>query len=323
MLKKLVLLWLALLLLSGALLNGCAAASVYNTSESRPKPSDLLQSSAGNALYTTPKQIGTITNAQLTEISGLAPGRSNTGIWWVHNDSGDQARLYALNNKGQLLAKYNVKEAKNVDWEDLASGPGSAGHPALYIADTGNNNLSRSELVIYRVSEPRLAPTAPKTVLTGETAAAEAFPFRYPDGKHDAEALFVDPQSGRPYLVTKKMNPPCAVYRFPLPLQPGKTITLEKVAGQAVKAISQLALVTGATASPDGRRVAIRTYFTAIELTRAGSRFESIFNAEPLTIKIPLEPQGEAISYTADGKALLTTSERLPAPLFQLARSNR
>lgn len=315
--------WPALLILVGALLNACAASSVYHTSDSKPASDSSLRNDNGNAGYTAPKQVGRITNAQLTEISGIAPSRATKGIWWVHNDSGDQARLYALNSKGQLLARYNVKGAKNVDWEDLASGPGSEGKPALYLADTGNNSLSRSELVIYRVSEPHLAQTAPNNVLIGETAAAEAFPFRYPDGKYDAEALFVEPQSGRPYLVTKKMNPPCAVYRFPLPLQPGKTVTLEKVTGQAVKAISQLALVTGATASLDGKRVAIRTYFTALELTRTGGRFESIFSAEPLTIKIPLEPQGEAISYTADGKALVTTSERLPAPLFQLVRNGR
>jgi hypothetical protein len=321
MLKKLLSPWPAWLLLFGILLNGCAASSVFNAS--KPESASSLQGRDSSVSYTAPKQIGTITNAQLTEISGLAPSRINKGIWWAHNDSGDQARLYALNNKGQLLTKYNVKGAKNVDWEDLASGPGSDDKPALYIADIGNNSLSRSELVIYRVSEPHLAQTAPKTVLTGETVAAEAFRFRYPDGKHDAEALFVDPQSGRPYLVTKKMAPPCAIYRFPLPLQPGKTVTLEKVTGKAVEAIAQLALVTGATASPDGKRVAIRTYFTAIELARTGGRFESVFNAEPLTIKLPLERQGEAISFTADGKALVTTSERLPAALFQLVRSGR
>lgn len=315
--------WLALLLLPVALLSGCAFSSDPNTkADTQPEPVVPLQDLIGGSSYDAAKPLGTITDSQLTEISGLTPSRTTKGVWWVHNDSGDQPRIYAVNSRGQLLAKFTVTDAKNVDWEDMASGPGPDGKPTLYLADSGNNSLSRSELTLYRVAEPNLAKAAPKTVLTGETETAEAFPFRYPDGKHDAEALFLDPQSGRPYLVTKKMTPPCAVYRFPLPLQPGKTVTLEKVTtGKAIQAISQLVLVTGAATSPDGKRVVIRTYFTALELVRTGGKFESVFNAEPQTIKIPLEKQGEAISYTADGKALVTTSEKIPAPLFQMLRA--
>jgi hypothetical protein len=317
--------WFALLLWPAALLSGCAFNSDPNLkAHPQPEPVVPLQDLIGGSSYETAKPLGTITDSQLTEISGLTPSRRAKGVWWVHNDSGDQPRIFAVNNRGQLLARFTVTDAKNVDWEDMASGPGPDGKPALYLADTGNNSASRGELTLYRVAEPSLGTASSKNVLIGETAAAEAFPFRYPDGKHDAEAIFLDPQSGRPYIVTKKMTPPCAVYRVPLPLQPGKTVTLEKVkTGKAIQAISQLALVTGAATSPDGKRVVIRTYFTAVELARTGGKFESLFNAEPQTIKIPLEKQGEAISYTADGKALVTTSEKIPAPLFQMLRSGK
>ncbi len=321
--KQISFLWLALLLLHAALLGGCAFNSDPHTKADQ-QPVVPLQDLVTGAGYETAKPLGTITDPQLNEISGLAPSRTMRGVWWVHNDSGDQPRVYAVNSRGQLLAKFMVTEARNVDWEDMAIGPGKDGKPALYLADSGNNSLRRGELTLYRVAEPSLAKATPKTVLTGETEAAEAFPFRYPDGKHDAEALFLDPQSGRPYLVTKKMTPPCAVYRFPLPLQAGQTATLEKVTtGKALKAISQLALITGAATSPDGKRVVIRTYFTALELVRTGGKFESLFNAEPQTIKVPLEKQGEAISYTLDGKALVTTSETVPAPLYQLVRMGK
>jgi hypothetical protein len=322
MLKRFSLSWLGLTLFC-LFLQGCAFSSDPQTAaRTKPEPLVPLLELSNGATYGEPKPIGTITDRQLSEISGLVPSHTARGAWWVHNDSGDQPRLYAVNSKGQLIAKFMVNGAKAVDWEDLASGPGPGGKPALYIADSGNNSLSRSELTLYRVTEPGLSKASATNVLTGETAAAEAFPFRYPNGKHDAEALFVDPQSGRPYLVTKKMSPPCAVYRFPLPLQPGKLVTLEKVTGKAVKEIAQLALVTGATTSPDGKRVTIRTYFTALELARSGGSFETLFSATPQTIKIPLEQQGEAISYTSDGKALVTTSEKVPAPLYQLTRTS-
>lgn len=317
--------WLALLLLHAALLSGCVFNSdLHIKAGTQPEPVVPLQDLLGSSRYEAAKPLGTITDAQLTEISGLAPSRTTRGVWWVHNDSGDQPRIFAVNNRGQLLARFTVTEAKNVDWEDMASGPGPDGKPALYLADIGNNSASRGELTLYRVAEPSFAKATSKNILIGETEAAEALPFRYPDGKHDAEAIFLDPQSGRPYIVTKKMTPPCAVYRFPMPLQPGKTVTLEKVkTGKAIQPISQLALVTGAATSPDGRRVVIRTYFTALELARTGGKFETLFNAEPQTIKIPLEKQGEAISYTADGKALVTTSEKIPAPLFQMLRAGK
>src|SRR6185503_17529847 len=116
-------------------------------------------------------QIGMITAKNLAEVSGITPSRSAPGGWWVHNDSGDQARLYALDASGKLLGTFNVTGAKNRDWEDIASGPGLDGAPALYIADIGDNESKRDDLVIYRVKEPDLS----KGIVSGVTEPAEAF----------------------------------------------------------------------------------------------------------------------------------------------------
>jgi hypothetical protein len=283
----------------------------------RPWPEVAQGSRAGGSVYELAKQIGTITDKKLSEVSGITAGRRHPGIWWVHNDSGDEARIYALDQNGRLIATFSVPGAKNVDWEDIGSGPGRDGHPALYIADTGDNGRLRDELVVYRVPEPAVN----KNETTGSTETAEAFPFIYPDGKHDAEAIFIDQQSGRIYLVTKIRNGGGGVYRFPLPLTPGTRVTLERVKGGTVSEIEKLPLVTGAATSPDNTRVVIRTYFTAIELQRTkGGVFETIFNAAPTVVSIPLERQGEAIAYTADGKAIVTTSEKVPAPIYQMTR---
>ncbi len=283
------------------------------------KPDILGAEQQTSDLYAEAKIIGTITEGELAEISGLAPSRTAKGMWWVHNDSGNEAKLYALNAQGKKLGEFTVVDATNEDWEDMAGYKGKDGKAMLYLADSGNNGGERTELTLYRVAEPNLAKST-----SGVTAAAEKFKFRYPAGKPDAEALFTDPATGRPYLVTKTTKPPCAVYRFPWPLRADAVMTLEKVAGRGAEALSQLALVTGAAASPDGSRVVVRTYFTALELVRAKSKpFESIFAAQPERLKVPLERQGEAISYTADGKALVTTSEKIPAPLFLLVRTGK
>ncbi len=274
---------------------------------------------SGPHRYGEPVQLGMITNPKLAEISGITPSHTAKGLWWVHNDSGDQARIYIINSSGKLLGQYTVAEARNRDWEDMAGYKDSRGTPMLYLADSGDNELKRDDLTIYRVKEPDLS----KGVMTGMTATAEAFPFRYPDGRQNAEALFVDPKNGRPYLVTKTMSPPCGVYRFPLPLRPGVKATLEKVEGAGADRISKMMLVTGAANSPDGRRVIVRSYFGAFELSRdGGGTFESIFKSVPESIKLAPERQGEAISYTTDGRSVVTTSEKIPAPIFKVTREN-
>jgi hypothetical protein len=272
--------------------------------------------------YSDPVQIGTITSPSLAEVSGMAPSRTGRGLWWVHNDSGDKARIYLIEASGKLFGRFTVTGARNRDWEDMAGFLDGNKRPMLYFADSGDNSQKRDDLTLYRVKEPEVPKRAAKDVIEGATEPADAFPFRYPDGHHDAEALFVDPKNGRPYLITKSMSAAGGVYRFPLPLRSKERVTLEKVSGKAVDQISKLLLVTGAAASPDGSRIVIRTYFGAFELTRASSAgaFETIFNSEPKPIKLPLLRQGEAISYTLDGRSIVTTSEKVPAPIFKISR---
>ena len=252
----------------------------------------------------------------MSEVSGITASRLSPGVFWVHNDSGDKARIYAINIKGKLLAKFDVPNTENIDWEDIASGPGADGKPALYIAETGDNDRKHETSTIYRVLEPHIGSEKKSA-----TEPAEAFPFSYPDGKHDCEAILVDPMSGQIYFVTKTLAGEGGVYRYPMPLKANQKVIVEKVSGKKIKSITQLRMVTSAAVSPDGSRVVIRTYFGAFEWQRAkGKAFATIFDSEPASISVPLMKQAEAICYTADGQAILTTSEKLPAPLYQLTR---
>ena len=82
--------------------------------------------------------------APITEASGLAVSRDNAGVVWTHNDSGGAASLYALGRHGELRATLPLSGAVNVDWEDMAIGPGPAGAPDwLYAADIGDNDAVR------------------------------------------------------------------------------------------------------------------------------------------------------------------------------------
>lgn len=285
--------------------------------DARFKPwSEVAGTETGANAYEEAELIGKITTGSLAEVSGITASRLAPSVFWVHNDSGDKARIYAIDVKGKLLAKFDVPGAENKDWEDIASGPGADGKPALYIADTGDNDHAHETSTIYRVREPEISDNKKSA-----TEPAEAFPFSYPDGRHDCEALLIDPLSGEIYFVTKTMREDCAVYRYPMPLKANQKVVLEKVRGQKIKSVTQLRMVTGASVAPDGSRAVIRTYFGAFELQRPkGKAFGTIFDSEPTTLKVPLMGQAEAIAYSADGKSIVMTSEKLPAPIYQLTR---
>lgn len=77
---------------------------------------------------------------KLKETSGLEI--FNEGFITV-NDKGNKSIIYSFNKSGIITSEYNVK-AKNEDWEALTLD--DVGN--LYIADTGNNTYSRSNLKI-------------------------------------------------------------------------------------------------------------------------------------------------------------------------------
>lgn len=265
--------------------------------------------------YEQAQVAGTILNRELSEISGITASRRAPDLYWVHNDSGDRPRIFAVTSGGTVRGEFRVTGAINQDWEDIAAGPGRDDRPALYIGDIGDNSRRRNSIVVYRVPEPDLS----RNNTIADTDPAEPFQFVYPDGRHDAEALIVDPASGRIYIITKTGSDRCGLYRSPFPLQSGAAMTLERVDGG--DRISQLRYVTGADATPDGLRVIVRTYFSAFEFAREkGREFEDVFRSEPVPVALPLEPQGEAITYSADGNALLTTSEKIPARIHRLNR---
>ncbi len=115
------------------------------------------------------------------EASGVAQA---AGALWTHNDSGAPV-LFRI-DPDRRVTPVVVTGAAVVDWEDIAAGSCS-GAECLYIADIGDNRLSRQRITIYQVAIPPPGSTA--------TAAAHAFHATYPDAPHDAEALLVT--SGR------------------------------------------------------------------------------------------------------------------------------
>jgi hypothetical protein len=222
----------------------------------------------------------------LPEASGAALSRRTAGILWSHNDSG-QPLLFALDVNGATRGRVRVQNAAVEDWEDVSAARCAAG-TCLYIADIGDNDESRPQIAVYRIPEPQPDET--------QSGPADIFTATYPDGAHDAEALFVVDEVV--YLLTK--GPSTALYRFPTPLRAGATMRLERVAELPLKR------VTDAETSSDGVWVAVRNgeevaFYRAVDIARGGAA----------AISVPLgrlkEPQGEGVALDASGTLFLTS----------------
>ncbi len=98
---------------------------------------------------------GTLHSPRVKESSGIAASRAHPGVLWTHNDSGDDAYVYATDLAGADRGVVRIRGARAVDWEDIALGPCPTQRAAcLYIADTGDNEMARKSVVIYAMAEP-------------------------------------------------------------------------------------------------------------------------------------------------------------------------
>lgn len=238
---------------------------------------------------------------EIAEASGIVASRTNPGIWWINNDSGDSPRVFAVDVRGRLRMTLNISGADTVDWEDIA-----VNGDTIYISDTGDNRAKRSDVVVYSVAEPVIAD---ETSTEDAPVTAQRLTLTYPDGPHDAEALAFDPSSGYLYLITKdwSLSGDSVVYRTPALFADGESRTLEKV-GDLNLPVGHL--VTGADISPDGSLIAVRTY-TSIELFRrsAGESVEEALRSDSCRGPLVAESQGESIGFSADGASYMTVSE--------------
>lgn len=236
-----------------------------------------------------------------SELSGIAASAQHTGVYYVHNDSGDSPRFFAIDDQGALRGTYRVTGAKARDWEDLAVGPCPEGS-CVFLSDAGDNDSVRTDYVLYRVPEP-----AELDIGTADVASV-AIPFAYPDGSHDCEALLVHPQTGRVVAVTKEKNGPSGVYVFPATLEAGVKVTLERAGQITIPEASPL--VTSGDVNPLGRGVLLRTYDRAFYFAgEPGQSTEEMLRSKPCLVPAATEAQGEAIAWQRSGAGWVTVSE--------------
>jgi len=256
-------------------------------------------------------------DGRISESSGAAVSRRTPGVVWTQNDSGNPPFVFATDTTGAPRGTFRLRGAQNRDWEDIALGP--CGIPTcLYLADTGDNRERQPFVTLYRVPEPALPATHPRQPM--DVGPIEAVSFRYPDGPHDVEAMWVMP-NGDVHLVSKGRSGPIRHYRVPAAAWklPGPT-TAQLLEALPIAVRSRSDRVTGAGLSPDAQTVAIRSYSTVyfFFLSRDG-RLQ--VPRDPLACNVRgLGVQGEGVSWL-DGRRLVLTSEQslLPAGTIAVA----
>jgi len=244
-----------------------------------------------------PARVCTIRDKRLDEISGMVATGDGYVVVNDGSDFADRRRIFFLNKTCRVTRTVKYPSRPR-DTEDL----GRAADGTLWVADIGDNGRSRSTVALWK-----LAPGAKSPVLHR---------LSYPDGPHDAEALLVSP-TGDPIVVTKSGG--TAVLYVPAralrrdattPLRRAGEVTVPLTGTSNPFSFLGRAVVTGAATSPDGRHVVLRTYADAFEYdVPDGDPVRALTSGRPHQIPLPDEPQGESLTYSSDGNAVLTVSE--------------
>lgn len=275
---------------------------------------DLVSANSSQGLI--PKKVFDLTFGPIKEMSGIVKSKRFEDVYWVHNDSGDQPRIFAVTGKGKVIYPaflpvygedheegksqwqgHKILIAANYDWEDIA-----VDDEMLYLSEMGNNGNARRDLGIYVVPEPN-----PRAV--DATRILKFLPVRYPDQKsfpandwrYDSEAIFIFKQ--KLYLITKHretgqigtFKKGAVLYR--LDTQYTDRFNLLR----RIESHKEMVAVTGADLSPNGNRLAVLCYqqLWIFEKPRRGDKFFSA-KTYKMDLDLALTHQAESITWVDD-----------------------
>ncbi len=255
------------------------------------------------------------------ETSGIAASSKHQNLFYIHNDSGDEGRFFAISPDGALkgVYKYSADGAPGYgvrDCEDIAVGPGPDSTKSyVYIGDIGDNGENYPSINIYRTEEPDLYAKADSTVRVKHANLT----LRYPDGPHDSETLMIDPLEKLLYIVTKR-HKSVSVYTAPLLFNNNDTVTLTKRADLHFRGLQPFKWIVSGDISKDAKQVVLKSYSRIYYWSRQGN--------EPIWQTLQRKPQqpayeqerlGEAIGFAANGRSYYTVSEGMKQPIFHYA----
>jgi hypothetical protein len=282
-------------------------------------------------------QIAVVSNSGIGEMSGLVKSQRFPGVYWVHNDSGDSPRIFAIDRQGNVIITeylrnrfYGEEEepgkelwpglsihlAANGDWEDIA-----LDGDYLYIADLGNNANARRDMGVYVLYEPN-----PRAV--HQSRILKFLPIRYPEQENypanewhfDSESMFV--ANGKLFFLTKHrqagkpMEWQSGVNLYRLETSYTDRVNLLK----KIDSNPRITLATGADISPDGKHLAILSYtgLWVFDRPRFGDKWVS-GRPRMMVLNPAITRQVEAVCWDDEETILISNEQR---DIFEVKLAN-
>jgi len=229
-----------------------------------------------------------VADSRLPEISGVIASVRHAGIVWVHNDSGDSARIFALDVKTcAIRATVSLAGVTARDFEAISMGRDSQGAPELWVGDIGDNARARANVQLYRFPEP---PS-----LTNQVVTPQRITVTWSDGPRDCESLLVEPvANGRVFLVSKEST--AGWYQLKGSFRSTGQATTGTRFGTGRSSASDAAI------APDRSRTVVRYYPSA-------DIYTGVPGSNPRRVTLPSQKNGEAIAFTPDSTALFMLGE--------------
>jgi hypothetical protein len=226
----------------------------------------------------------------LKESSGVENLNSSDNFWMI-NDSGNSNELFEVSEYGKIQQVITVKNAKNKDWEDLATD----GQDKLFIGDFGNNGNKRRDLTIYTVSISSInngEVIAEKTTFHFEDQ--EKFPPKKRDRNFDVEAFVF--MEGYFYLFTKNrsshFNGTTKLYKIPADVGDH---TAQLISEFITCIDSKTCLITSAAVSNDNKKLVLLTHDKLFLFTNF--KEDDFFNGTVSEINLYHNSQKEAVCF--------------------------
>jgi hypothetical protein len=241
----------------------------------------------------------------LAELSGIVADKDH---WYAVDDGGDRATVYVM-KKNCTVERKIVGQTDPFDVEDLGRAPDGT----FLLGDGGDNDLERTTAALIA-----LTPQGKSTL----------YRVKYPDGKHDSEALLIG-ENGAPYFISKEVGnagvySPIRQLKSPGPTPMKKVATIKlagtNTPGGPVPGQVGSRMVTGGAVSADGKVVAVRTYTDAYLYSAPDKDIVKALTHNPIRVPLPNEAQGEAIAFEPDG-SLLAASEKVGQPIQLVANA--
>lgn len=250
-------------------------------------------------------RIGTVASIQANEISGIGFYRDQL---YMHNDSGDEAKIYVMNVNGDLTATHQIDVKSPIDWEDMAIGR-FQGTVQLFVGDIGDNEEKREHVLVHAIPIDKLSPVKTWTV-------------NYESNQpRDAEGLAFDPLDSRLYILTKGRNGTIELYQSPVLNESTSPMTLQVI---ALFPISEnldphpIYMGTALDISPDGTKLIMRNYLHAYLWQReTDQQWKDVLKEAPCKIRLPKQRQGESLAFRSN-TTLMTISEGKNQSIFEI-----